>query len=199
MNRYLSPLLLIAVTGAICVGYVQGAYAGIQESLRRKDELKLDIEDAKNAQSELAKFAALVGGFPPDGEERITKMVPDKVDPIRLIVDVDALAQTFGLTLNGPKVSLRSQELDSVAEYDEYAILFSVSAPYKIFRSFLHGIEDSLALRDSLRVSFKSSGTSGVGTDDDYSATKIDPSLMVYEYQVELSTYSLRGPVKAPL
>lgn len=186
MNRYILPLLFILVSFGIYVTYIDKTYAEIQEQIKRQHELEAYLEQAANAQAELAEFASRVASFPAGAHESLVKMVPDEIDKVRFIVDVNALANQYGFKVKSPQVT--EEALDgSDAKYNRHTLTFGISAPYPIFRNFLSALESSLALRDLSSVSF-----SAVPPTKQTAALISNPQFVVYDYRVAIISYSMR-------
>ena len=132
-----------------------------------------------------------------DNKERLEKMVPDTVDNIRLIIDLNNVAGRHGLLLKGvtavaandstSKQPAAAPNIPSgriltpantgnipTPTLDSVTINFSVDAPYLEFISFLQDLEANLRIMELSHL--------GLTTDDTGK----------YSFTVELKTYWLR-------
>ncbi|MFA6404839.1 MAG: hypothetical protein WCW03_02460 [Candidatus Paceibacterota bacterium] len=126
-----------------------------------------------------------------EDRDRLDKMIPNTVDNIRLIIDLNNVASRRGISLKNVKADTSEaiggtvsnsipSSIGNRGEYiptpvlDEVNISFSVSASYEKFIDFMRDLEINLRVMDltHLSVSVNESG--------------------IYDYGVELSTYWLR-------
>lgn len=178
MNRYIVPIFFLLVSVALYLSYISPTYIEIQKALVREHELSGYIADAKTAQVKIDALKAQYAAFPAGADQALHALLPDSIDPTRLVVDMDAVVSKLGLVMKSPNVALEAGTDGS--PLDVYRVSFSVSAPYAVFRDFLHNLEASLALRDMGTLSFKTSDSGG----------STGPNA-VHDYGLSISTYSL--------
>lgn len=116
--------------------------------------------------------------FNPAEIERLKKMLPDHIDNVRLILDLDNLAGANGLALQNVVVSTPSGEgqaqtaagaiSSSKQGYDSVTLAFTTVASYETFLKFLSDLQTSLRIVDlvSLRLTPNGSGGSQLYTFD---------------------------------
>ena len=120
-----------------------------------------------------------------DDKIRLQKMIPDTIDNIRLILDMDKIAGKYGLSIKNIKVSSASHKEEKVIGPDnslhgEVSISFSVHSSYFNFKNFLMDLEQSLRLVDITALSLKA-GSEKVGLGSDS-----------YDFDITLKTYWLK-------
>ena len=184
MNRYIIPILLVILSASVYVMVIDPTYADIRQQQAKEAELVNFLADAKQANAKLAKIKESYAAFPSGSEQALSTILPDKLDPIRFIIEVEAVARIHGLYLKGPHAEPSGDTGANASKYTEDKLTFSVSAPYPIFHEFLKDIQDSLALRDMTNVSFTADPTSG-------DTKNQRPDSVVYNYNVSLMSYSL--------
>lgn len=189
MHRYLTPLLVVVTSLAVYFLYIDNAYIQITQKLATEQVIEGYLADAQQARTKLDKVIADYEAFPPNADARLRTLLPDTVDTVRLMVDVSAVAEKNGLALKSPVASLGKMNPDEPTPYIAHSIKFTVVATYPVFRTFLGDLQSSLALRDFAGVSFKSP-TKDIKVEEKKIAR--DPAFDVYEYDVDLTTYSLR-------
>ncbi|TSC55978.1 MAG: Uncharacterized protein Greene041679_550 [Parcubacteria group bacterium Greene0416_79] len=190
MNNVTASLFILAAAG-LFFGYVNSTYrtpSGSPERLKKSIvELRAERTEYEEAllkarEIELAQTGLLdtYNSIKEEDRERILKLLPDHIDSVRFIIDVNTIAAGYGLTLQN--IALLD---DGAAEEDSSSIgphaassravlfRFSVSGPYDAFRSFLRDIESSLRLIDAENITF---------------AAKEDGA---YDYSVTVATYRL--------
>src|SRR3989338_1578701 len=192
MSNLISTILLIASVG-VFFGYINptyGAQTGAVDirgkSIRELKEERANYTDALNKTREIetVRIGLLekIANIPAEDKERIEKLLPDNIDSVRLIIDVNNIASQYGMTLKNIGLTGSAPEKSGGASsnaigpqnelFKEVGLKFSVSGSYDNFRSFIKDLERSLRLVDVMSVSFVASET-------------------VYDYSVTISTYRL--------
>ncbi len=209
MSNLISIFLLVASAG-IFFGYVRPTYGTptLQQDIHKKSIVEL-IEDrdryveAINKTREIEQvrvgLLAKYNQIPLEDKERILKFLPDHVDSVRLIIDVNNIASEYGMTLKN--IGLTGSESEkktgtgtgtvmgagagggvgtvgtigpqTANHFKAVGLKFNVSGSYDNFRAFLKDLESSLRLVNVTAVTFKAGE----------SAT---------DYSVTLSTYYLQ-------
>lgn len=150
-------------------------YAQYQDVLDKSTEL---LKQRKALQDKYSSFA--------EGDvERLKKLLPDTVDNVRLIIDIDEIAKRYGLTIknvrlddskvdkSGAKNSLNTITAGE-AKYGTIPMGFAVSADYNTFLSFLEDLEGSLRIVDVTNIGLKPGANN------------------IYSFDVSLKTYWLK-------
>jgi hypothetical protein len=109
----------------------------------------------------------------PSNISRLNEYLPDGVDNIQLILDMDALAARSGVTLSDFSIQNNATSttdssgnpLQSTSLTDSLDLSVSATATYSAFQTFLAAAEQSLRPLDIMKLTLKSSGT-GVYTYD---------------------------------
>ena len=189
MNRYIAPIILLILSGAIYAFYIEKNYQDIRTQFAKEKELSGYLVDAANAQQKLDELAREYQNFPPDADEKLNILLPDSIDHVRFLFDVDAVAKKNGLEMKGGVVEIIKKNDTNNLPYSKAQISFGTTATYPIFRTFLRDLERSLALRDFNNISFKSAEVTDevVNTKDTFK-----PDFSVYDYQIQLTSYSLQ-------
>ncbi len=180
MNRYAIPLFFVLLSVGIYIEYIDPTIATIQADRAKTAEYTKYIQEAGEAQSQLQALKQKQQDFPPGYDQALATILPASVDPTKLIIDIDGIAQLRGLTIKSPSTNISAGGSGS---YAKDTISFSVSAPYAVFRAFLRDLESSLALRDAAAVSFTSTPL------EDATGTK-NPELKAMDYTLTITTYS---------
>jgi len=132
--------------------------------------LKLEVEKYDNALSRVSALSAtlenqraLVAGIPADDLARLEKLLPDNVDNVKLIIDINNIASSQGVFIRDIGIADPSDDSSSRttapqstsrAGYDSIDLSFSVSTSYTNFLGFITALEQSLRLVDIIAVSF---------------------------------------------
>ena len=162
------------------------------------DSLKVKKSEVGSTEAQAKEYATLgqdvVGRFQsidPAQVERLKKMVPDSIDNIRFINDVNGLTKKTGMKLK--KVDYNVQGLKGAdakntekvvsatnSLYGSYHVSFVVSGTYKQFVEFLGLLENSLRLVDITDVTFTS-------------ISQTENKVEMYDFSVKAQSYWLKN------
>ena len=171
MMRYLISLICVAGAIALFFLYTKPAYDGIKTAQTRIHEYNLALDKAAELQKLKQSLLSRYNAFNPNDLDRLQKLLPDHVDNVRLVLDLDTLASKHGLALQNVVVSSPTA-LDTAGKaaaigpvrqaYDSLTLRFATSGTYQNFVDFLTDLEDSLRIADvvGLKMNADSSGTS---------------------------------------
>ncbi len=179
MSRFLIPLFLIIVSGVLLFGYVTNLFSDIKTLQAQKTEINDTLGKGAELGRVISEKLDIYKKFSGEEKDRLNKFLPDNIDSVRLIIDINEIASRRGLNIRnisvgasgvGPSGSIGPDN----REYGTANLSFSISAPYEVFKLFLGDIEDSLRLVDIDSVSF----TAGESN--------------LYEYNINIKTYWLK-------
>lgn len=185
MNSRILPLVALAASVGVFFAYVSPTWAG--PIAAAKDAIELDDSALAAAEEYAARQNALAterANIDPGNLERLATLLPDSVDNVGLILDVNALAARSGLSLANIDVAAADADakkggsgaLPAGAANPVGSINLSLTAlgTFSAFQTFLEGLERSARLLDVQDVVVKGSDTG------------------VYTYQITLRLYWLR-------
>lgn len=184
--RALLSVAGILIAGALFFMYTVPAYdevSALSAKIGEYDQaLNKSAELQKLKESLLKRYNALDEA----SKEKLHKMLPDHVDNVRLILDIDSLATSFGMPIQN--VVINSSEDESAErsavktisteqrKYDSLTFKFSTKTTYDNFVRFMEALQGSLRIVDPVSLTVSSEkGSAGV-----------------YEYDVTIRTYWLR-------
>jgi Tfp pilus assembly protein PilO len=185
----LTPIILILISFAAFFGYVDPNYRGENLSNGNRSIKSLQAEDAEyqaalNNTNELRKkrdsLVQTRGEIDPVDLEKLEKLLPDNIDNIKLVIDMNRIAQNHTLTLKNIRLetAVKSDTPDKLGQdnkkYGTVGLTFSVSSSYENFQNFLADLERSLRLVDITELSVTSNDTG------------------VYDFSVGMKTYWLK-------
>jgi hypothetical protein len=198
--RNITSITLIIVSIGIFFFFIDPQYKNVKNlraEITKNEEIialanKLDLK--KNELND--KYNQIS----PTDKESLEKLLPDTVDNVRLIIDINNIAEKFGIVIRdisinskdspageSKKVVSQKSNFDGVLEENSIKYVdtskigvisfsFSVSAKYEVFLEFLKYLEESLRLVDIRNVEISRGSGSGV----------------FYDYRVTLDTYWLK-------
>jgi len=181
MRAWVAPIALILIAVFLFFGFIDPTYSdvqGLQTEIAQFDEA---LEKSKELQAIRDELLSKYNTFSSSDIERLEKMLPDNVNNVRLILDIDGIAGTYGLSIRNISVSERGVNGEEVVGPDNRAygsveLGFTVSGGYRDFANFIKDLEKSLRLVDISGISF-----STIGSEVDF-----------YDYTVGVRTYWLK-------
>src|SRR3989344_127204 len=160
MSRIILPIILIIISAGTFVIFIDPTYKNIGELKAEK----VQYDEARNKSKELRTIRdgllEKYSSFSDNDLERVKKMIPDNVDNIKLVMDINAIAAKYGaiirdIKLNAPidNPDIRAGAQDS--KYGFVTLSFSMTSSYEDFVTFITDLKDSLRLVDITDLSFK--------------------------------------------
>ncbi len=198
MLRYLSSFILIGLSVAVFLLFTGSLYTDIQNLKTEQATYDEASTNSKELENERDKLTADYSKISPENLERIKKLLPDSVDNIRLILEIEKIAQPYGMSLKDVKynANLEKEETEGGAitsgvdgdnlsnkNYGSWDLSFSTSANYSNFLNFMRDLESNLRIVDISSIEFSSSAAPLGGS----SASE------VYRYTFNIKTYWLKN------
>ncbi|MCR4330730.1 MAG: type 4a pilus biogenesis protein PilO [Patescibacteria group bacterium] len=179
MLRFFIPILLFAASGTLFFGYIDPTYSSIRERAQEEALFDSALNNTKELQTLRDELRSKYNTFSTSDLDRLVKMVPNNVDNVRLVRDIDGIASKYGMSLYNTVVGVIETDTSRVnvsdsSGYGSVLLTFSVTGPYKTFLNFLKDLEKSLRIVDVVEVTFVSSEKD------------------LYEYRISLQTYWLK-------
>lgn len=175
MKNLITPIILIVIAGVIFFTWIDPQYAQVKDIQSEASEYDQAISQVRELRQVEQDILARRTEFSEANIDRLEKLLPDNVDNVRLLLDLDAIASKYGMTLRNVSISDPQAANESPEGVDQdlqsVSVSFAVSASYQNFLLFLEDLERSLRLVDVESVSFQ--------------ASDVD----LYEYAVSLRTY----------
>lgn len=192
MTRYIISAILIAAAAGIFMFYTQPAYDSVQAANGQIAQYNSALDKAAQLQALKQGLLNKYNAFSPNDLARLQKLLPDHVDNVALILDLDNLAQQYGLALanvdvSQPASAATSKTAVGVAgaagqKYDSLTIKFTTHGTYRQFTQFMTELESSLRIVDLVSLSITGDGSPAQGG-------STDP---VYTFSINLRTYWLK-------
>lgn len=186
MSDRLLPTFALVVAAGIFLAYIAPTWSGSLASMRAAiafDDHALSAATTYTTQQN--ELAAARNAIDPSDLARLTTLLPDSVDNVGLILDLDALAARNGLSLSNIDVvsntttSTKTTGLSvstgaGTSPVGSVDLSLSAVGTYAALQAFLEGIEKSQRLLDIKDLVVKGSDTG------------------VYTYQMKITLYWLR-------
>ena len=167
MTRTLIAVFLIIVAVALVALAVLPTFRNTSQLRLEEAELREALENAEMLSVAWDQLLDTYNVISPTDVERLNVFLPDNIDNVKMIIEVDTLAQQHGLRIGG--VSVTEPELDEIAlennESQSISLEFNLSGDYNGFLEFLGKIENSLRLIDVQDVGVEVARAEGVTYD----------------------------------
>ncbi len=166
MAKLILAIIMFVGAGALIFAYVSPTYS---EGNKIKAEIAIyqqALEKATEVQELKRGLLAKLNDFSGANVERLEKMLPDHIDNIHLVLDLDGMATSRGLSLSTVSVqreggATKEKKDQGVAlagalqeqrRYQSVVLEFSVVATYPDMIAFMRDIERSLRLVDLVKL-----------------------------------------------
>jgi len=193
MLRTTISIICLVAAGAIFFMYTQPTYDGVKTANAQIAQYDEALQKASELQQLKQALLSKYNTFDPAEVEKLHKLLPDHVDNVRLILDIDSLAATHSLAMQNVVVSSSQSTqgtqtaIGSVSsskqKYDSLTLKFTTQGTYETFRNFLGDLQRSLRIVDltSLNIARASEGGDSAA-----------PGAILYKYDVVVRTYWLK-------
>lgn len=173
------PIILIASSVAIFVFFTNKTYVEIKDVKSEISDYDIALGKSREVLRKRGALAEEYKQFSQTDLDAIKKILPDHVDNIQLILDMDGIARSKGMELKNIKIDEEKPSKDGALgpqknTYGSILVSFKTTGSYENFLAFLEKLEQSLRIVDVTALSFKSTDTG------------------LYDYSVTLKTYWLK-------
>ncbi len=182
--RFIISIILIIASISVFILVTNPLWKGTQGM--RLESAQFD--EALDRSKELIKLRdallSTYNSFPTDDLGKLDTMIPDSVDTVRLIIDINSVATRHNMSLADIDIGEPDSGQDPSSQvigptnlpYGTLPLSFVVSGTYSTFREFLADLERSLRLVDVSSVKFDTP----------------DPKTDNTKYTVEIKTYWMK-------
>jgi len=212
MPRFIISILLILGAGSLfyfvtnpiindprSVDAEKNVTGGIKALYAEKKSLDQSIEEIAQLAGQANNLQAKVDKLDKDQIDRLNVFLPDHVNDLQLVLDIDTIAQKSGMQIKGIKVNTdlnkdpragRAQveeEVSSIASIPQVAkvgLSFETSGTYSQLRSFLGDLSRSLRVLNVTKISLSTAAPTA--KEEGVFSTS------VYNYKIDLETYWLK-------
>jgi Tfp pilus assembly protein PilO len=183
MKKYL-PLILIIISIAIFFAFIDPQFEEVQKLNKQKRDNDNMLQLAEELQRRRELLQSAYNNIGTEERKQLEKLLPDTVDNVRLVLDINNIAEEYGISIQNIEISKDSPDANqssTVASSVERAtdigtirFGFTVTSNYEIFINFMKDLEETLRIVDIRSLNIRQ----GQG------------SSMIY--QVVIDTYWLR-------
>jgi Tfp pilus assembly protein PilO len=191
MFKTIISIIALVAAGAIFFTYTKPTYDAVKVSSAQIAQYDAALSKAAELQQLKQTLLSKYNTFNPADLEKLSKLLPDHVDNVRLILDIDSLAGKHAMAIQNVVVSsahtanASQTAIGTVSaskqKYDSLTVRFTTQGTYERFRTFLDDMQKSLRIVDlvSLTITQASAGATPTGGP-------------LYNFDVVLRTYWLK-------
>jgi hypothetical protein len=192
MFKILFNLLLIGAAAGIFFLPTYGISAKYEDIKSVQAEIKQYAEANDSAKKLAAKLDELINknnSISPAQQARLVTFLPDNIDPIRFILEMESIGRKLGMPVRGARytaVKTNNTTQDTAAVGDAkngiFTFEFTTEGSYDNLVKMLNALNNSLRLIDVTSMTITPGGAGGDGTrSSDY-----------YTYNIKLTAYWLK-------
>lgn len=193
MSRLIVPIILIGIAIAGFFTFTNPIYQSISTLKETTASYNEALTNSKTLETEKEKLSNKYNSIAISDLDKIQKFLPDNVDNIRLILEIEKIATPFGMVLKDVKYDTASTQttVSPVGattkivnkNYGTWNLEFSTSGTYDNFVNFTKNLEKNLRIVDIVSIDFSSNTPMGS-----------NPSLSeIYKYNFKVKTYWLKN------
>ena len=204
MIKYLTSALLIGISVTVFFVFIDPLYKDISNIKAEVASYNEALDNSKALENERDKLTAKYSAISPENLEKIKKLLPDNIDNIRLILEIEKVALPYGMVLRDVQYNpvkkettyatstdsggiilgggdADGQSLDK--DYGSWDLKFVTAGTYNNFINFTKDLESNLRIVDVSSIQFTSGGE-----------TKPNPFLPeTYKFSFTIKTYWLKN------
>jgi Tfp pilus assembly protein PilO len=200
MFRFLSPIILIGIAVAGFFLFSNPYYKEVNALKTQVDSYNEALDNSKSLEAERDKLTQKYNSIEKNNLIKLERMLPDSVDNIRLILEIEKLAIPYGMVLKDVKYDTKSKEevdttlavkntknstaIEDNKEYGSWDLEFSTQGSYFDFLNFVKDIEQNLRIVDITSIQFASKIGTGLATSQPTNN---------YKYTFKIKTYWLKN------
>jgi Tfp pilus assembly protein PilO len=163
MTRFIIPTVFVIASIGLFVFYINPTYQKIKVLAAQEATYDDALDKSAELRSLRDKLLATRASFSNDDVQKLSHVLPDNVDNIRLIIDINNIAARHHISLSGVSLGDAGNGAASKlavgpsgASIGTVTVGFGISANYDDFLSFLQDLEHSLRIVDVTKITFAS-------------------------------------------
>lgn len=186
MKKY-TPIILIIVSVALFFLFIDPQYKEIKDLQEERVDNDGLLALSQELQNKRDKLHTAFNSISASEKEALQKLLPNTVDNVRLILDINDIAEAHNVTIRNIAVSGDDEEEKPKDQGEVESALsnvigvmtlsFSVSTTYDVFIQILKDLEESLRIVDVVKLTVNNTN---------------DPKGEVLNFGITLNTYWLR-------
>ncbi|HEY4477962.1 MAG TPA: hypothetical protein VJB09_01665 [Candidatus Paceibacterota bacterium] len=198
MFKIIFPIIAIIISLTGLFGFVMPGYKELSALKTQVSAYDQALNNSRSLEEERDKLTQKFNSISATDLDKIEKLVPDNVDNIRLILEIEKLASPYGMVLKDVHYEVVSKEdqenkqtpkqggstKNANLEYGSWDLEFATEGSYGDFVNFVADLEQNLRIVDVVSVQFSS------GSSDNINKTGAQKP---YKYKFKIKTYWLKN------
>jgi len=164
--NFIMPIISIVATVWIFFGYIDPNYSSMKLKNAEKISYEQALASANESQNVKNEKVQIFNNLDPKDLDKLNIMLPDSIDSVRLIIEIDNLAKLENIVVKDIKAeaietknpSQNQGNANTVSPdvvFGKLKLQFSLVGTYPHFRSFLASLEKDLRVIDISSASVK--------------------------------------------
>lgn len=206
MYRFVLPIILIGISFTGFFLFTSPLYKEVSSLRAESASFDEALDNSKALEAERDKLTQKYNSIDPENLSKLEKLLPDNVDNIRLILEIERIASPYGMSLkevkydnlnkdkitqadqNGNSQTAQKNESKDVnKDYGIWTLEFSTQGTYEKFINFIKDLESNLRIVDIGSIQFSSTE---VGTAPQGMNPRANEG---YKYSFKIKTYWLKN------
>lgn len=196
MFRFIIPFVLIGIAVTTFFMFTNPIYKDISELRTEVASYNEALGNSKALENERDKLTAKYNSIDPDNLTKLQKLLPESIDNIRLILEIEKIALPYGMVLKDVKYNTVEKNTGTITpiqggtaavsvnkDYGVWNLEFSTEGSYNNFINFTKDLENNLRIVDISSIDF-------ISTDTRVSSAT---SIPFYKYNFKIKTYWLKN------
>lgn len=195
MSKIIIIIVGLSLAGGVFFLYTKPAYDDIQTTKQEVAQFDAALDKAKELQELKRALLARYNTFTTDNLNRLSRLLPDHVDNVRLVLDLDSMAARYGMAIQNVVINRAAETQEDqttvlgaltaqASTFDSLTLQFNTRGTYNNFVSLMQDLESGLRIVDVVALSIE---PEQIETQDGQAMT--DP---VYRYNITVRTYWLK-------
>jgi Tfp pilus assembly protein PilO len=196
------PIILIGIAASLFFMFTNPIYNDISILKTTLASYNEALDNSKALENERDKLTAKYNAINPDDLTKLQKLLPENVDNIRLILEIEQIALPYGMALKNVQYDSTdttnagtnaagaiaggvAAKPNSSKDYGTLDLEFSTSGSYDNFINFTKDLENNLRIVDISSIAFSSD-----------TVTNLNPKVAspeIYKYDFKIKTYWLKN------
>ncbi len=208
MLRFITPVILIGIAVAGFFVFTRPLYQDIIVLRAQGASYSEALDNSKALENERDKLTQKYNSFDPESLAKLKTLLPDNVDNIRLILEIEKIAAPYGMVLKNVKYDTTTTAdtttgakagvgqniatntvvaAQSRKDYGTWDLSFSTEGTYANFLNFTQDLEHNLRIVDIASIDFSSNAGGG----NSVGATPVSSDTYTYDFKIK--TYWLKN------
>jgi len=216
MMRFIMPVILLGVAIALFFMVTNPIYDDIRKLRAQVASYDEALSYSKALESERDKLTAKYNSINRDDLAKLQKLLPENIDNIRLILEIEQIALPYAMALKDVKYNATNDTAKSAGatgtagapavvqggraaqaggkDYGAWDLSFSTTGTYDNFLRFTRDLESNLRIVDISSIQFSSGGSAGsAGGGGPSAGSSSSSSPETYKYDFKIKTYWLKN------